>query len=394
MQIEVPMAELISGVREDIEALCAQVGLEIMKQVMEYEIASNVGRWGKQRAYRHGKQSGYVIYGGRKLAIERPRWRSQDQRELPLESYQRFQRSGRLQAAVARQVIRQCSMRDYEGAIDACLQGYGIKRSSVSRQFKVTTTQELKTLLERPVPKDLLAVLIDAKYFPKQCLIVALGIDKEGRKHVLGLWEGATENTTVVKGLLEDLVARGLDPAHKLLFVLDGAKALRRAVQESFGSRAVVQRCRVHKARNVADYLPPEHQAQALWRLRAAWAKHEAKAAREELLKVVRWLQGISPSAARSLQEGLEETLTLQQLGVNRRLAHSLSSTNMIESCFARSGSLTHRVKRWRTPDMVLRWAAATLLKAEKGFRRMRAFDHLGSLQEALTDSDTLLNAA
>jgi hypothetical protein len=179
MQIEVPMAELISGVREDIEALCAQVGLEIMKQVMEYEIASNVGRWGKQRAYRHGKQSGYVIYGGRKLAIERPRWRSQDQRELPLESYQRFQRSGRLQAAVARQVIRQCSMRDYEGAIDACLQGYGIKRSSVSRQFKVTTTQELKTLLERPVPKDLLAVLIDAKYFPKQCLIVALGIDKK-----------------------------------------------------------------------------------------------------------------------------------------------------------------------------------------------------------------------
>ena len=198
---------------------------------------------------------------------------------------------------------------------------------------------ELKELLERPVPPELVALLIDAKYFPKQCIIVALGIDKEGRKHVLGLWEGATENATVVKGLLEDLVARGLETQHKLLVVMDGGKALRKAVQQVFGDNAVVQRCRVHKQRNVVEHVPKEKQGQAIWRLRAAWDKADPKAAEKELRKIISWLEDISPMAARSLQEGLEETLTLQKLGVNRRLAECLSSTNMIESCFADESS-------------------------------------------------------
>ena len=236
--------------------------------------------------------------------------------------------------------------------------------------------------------------MLDAKYFTRQCIIVALGIDKEGRKHVLGLWEGATENTTVVKGLLEDLVARGLDPQHKLLVVMDGGKALRKAVHLVFGDRAVVQRCRVHKQRNVVEHLPEDKQAQASWRLRAAWSKSDPKTAEKELRKIVTWLEGISPMAARSLQEGLEETLTLQKLGVNPRLAECLSSTNMIESCFARATSLLQRVKRWHDGTTVLRWAAASLRMAEKGFRRIRAFEHLGALEEALTESETLLKAA
>ena len=394
VQMELPMAELVAGLRDDIEALAAQVGLTIVKAVMKSEVESQLGEWGQQSAYRHGQQRGYIVYAGRKVAVKRPRVRSKDNQEVPLKSYQAFQSEGRMQKAVAKKVIRQCSTRNYEGALDDCLDGYGIKRSSVSRHFKVTTAAELKELLERPVPPELVALLLDAKYFPKQCIIVALGIDKEGRKHVLGLWEGATENATVVKALLEDLVARGLETERKLLVVMDGGKALRKAVQQVFGDNAVVQRCRVHKQRNVVEHLPKEKQGQAIWRLRAAWGKADAKAAEKELRKIARWLEDISPMAAHSLQEGLEETLTLQKLGVNRRLAHCLSSTNMIESCFARAGSLMHRVKRWHDGKMVLRWAAATLNVAEKGFRRIRAFEHLGPLEEALSDSENILKAA
>lgn len=394
MQLELPMAELIAGARESIEALCGQIGLRIMLAVMHREIDLKAGLWGQQKLYRHGKQKGYVVYAGRKLALERPRLRHPENGEVPLQTYKAFQSEGKMQQAVARRILRNCSMRNYEGALDDCLQGYGIKRSSVSRHFKATTTQELKELLERPVPKDLLALLIDGKYFPRQCIIVTLGIDKEGRKHVLGLWEGATENATVVKGLLEDLVSRGLDPQQKLLIVMDGSKALRKAVDLVFGDQALVQRCRVHKQRNVVEHLPQEKQGQAIWRLRSAWSKADPKAAEKELHSTARWLEGISPMAARSLREGLEETLTLQKLGINARLAHCLSSTNMIESCFSHTGSMTQRVKHWRDGTMVLRWAAATLRHAEKSFRRVHGFEHLGQLQEALSETTSTLNAA
>src|SRR6516225_2558432 len=394
MQLELPMAELIAGACDSIEALCGEIGLRIMLAVMRREIDLKTGPWGQQRAFRHGKQKGYVVYAGRKLGLERPRLRHPQNGEVPLQSYKAFQSKGKMQRAVARRILRNCSMRNYEGALDDCLQGYGLKRSSVSRHFKATTTQELKELLERPVPKDLLALLIDGKYFPKQCIIVALGIDKEGRKHVLGLWEGATENTTVVKGLLEDLVSRGLDGQQKLLIVMDGGKALRKAVDLVFGSQAIVQRCRVHKQRNVVEHLPKEKQGQAIWRLRAAWSKAHPKDAEKELHSIVKWLEGISPMAARSLREGLEETLTLQKLGINTRLAHCLSTTNMIESCFSHTGSMTQRVKHWRDGRMVLRWAATTLLHAEKAFRRVRGYEHLAQLEEALGQTQPILKAA
>jgi len=227
LQVDLPMAELLAGARADIEALSAQIGLSILRAVMEREVQLKVGEWGRQRLYRHGSQKGYVVYAGRKLAIEHPRVRDPQRGEVPLESYQSFQQDGRIQRAVARRVIRQCSMRHYEGALDECLIGYGIKKSSVSRQFKLSTAKELKELLERPVPKDLVALVIDAKYFPSQCIIVVIGIDKEGRKHVLGLWEGATENAAVCQSLLANLQSRGLRTDRSLLVILDGALALR-----------------------------------------------------------------------------------------------------------------------------------------------------------------------
>jgi transposase-like protein len=315
--------------------------------------------------------------------------RSRDDKEVGLESYAAFQQDGKLQKAVERQLIRQCSTRDYEGAIDSCIEGYGIKRSSVSRHWKAATMKQLEQLLHRPVPQELLALMIDSKFFAGQCVAAAVGIDSEGRKHVLGLWHGATENATVVKSLLEDLVSRGLDSERKMLIVIDGAKALRKAVKMIFGDQALVQRCRLHKMRNVLDHLPKGQQAQARWRLQRAWAQQDPQVAEKELRKVGRWLEDSWPAAAASLKEGLEETLTVQQLEVQRELVRVLSNTNVIENCFAQVGQRTQRVKRWRSAQMIMRWTATTLLWAERNFRRIKGCDHLHDLEKALQTFST-----
>jgi len=389
LETELPMEELMSRAREGIESLSTQIGLTIIGQVMEAEIQAKVGRWGQQPARRHGRQPGYVIFGGRKVQLERPRLRSRDNKEVGLDSYAAFRGEGKMQQAVERQLIRQCSSRDYAGAIESCLKGYGIKRSSVSRHWKAATTKQLQQLLERPVPKDLLVLMIDSKFFAGQCVVAAVGIDLEGHKHILGLWHGATENATVVKTLLEDLVSRGLDSERKMLIVIDGAKALRKAVTMIFGQQALVQRCRLHKLRNVLDHLPKEQQPQARWRLQRAWAQRDPKVAERELGKVARWLEPSWPMAAASLNEGLEETLTVQRLKLQRELARVLSNTNVIENCFAQVAHRTGRVKRWQSPQMILRWAATTLLWAERHFRRIKGCQHLHDLEKSLHALET-----
>lgn len=285
-----PLLELLVDLKAEIEAASAQWGLAIMTKLMEREIEELCGKWGAQPCYRHGRQPGYVIYAGRKAPLTRPRVRRKGGGEGPLQSYQAFQAGGRLRKAVARQLLRKVSTRDYAGAIDQCLEGYGIGRSSVSREWKAATSAELEKLCQRPVPQDLVALLIDSKYLRQECLVVALGVDRQGGKHVLGLWHGATENGTVVKALLADLQERGLSPEAALLVVLDGARALHRAVKDVLGDRAVIQRCRVHKLRNVMEHLPKEKRQQVLWRLRAAWAKPKAEEALQALRQVGVWL--------------------------------------------------------------------------------------------------------
>jgi putative transposase len=367
-----------------VEALSAQAGLKIIHHFLEEEIAQRCGPHGQQSAYRHGHQPGYIVFAGRKVPIAKPRLRAKGGQEVLLQSYQAFQQNGRMQRAVARKLTHQVSTRNYAAAIDDCLEGYGIDKSSVSRQWKAATAAELQKLCQRPVPADLVSLLIDGQYFRKECLIVALGVDKAGQKHVLGLWQGATENSTLVRELLADLRERGLQTEAAMLVVIDGAKALHKGVKEVFGQRALLQRCRVHKLRNVLEHLPKEKRAQAAWRLRGAWAKVTPAEAIKELRACVKWLESINPSAARSLEEGLEETLTVTRLGLDESLVRSFSSTNLIESCFARTESWTRRVKRWRGADMVLRWGAAALLYAEKGFRRVRGHRHLSQLIQAL----------
>ena len=383
-QLDLPMLDIILQTKAEIEALSAQVGLKIIHHFLEEEIQQRCGPHGQQVAYRHGQQPGYIVYAGRKVSIPKPRVRAKGGKELVLKSYQAFQQDGRMQRAVARQLTHQVSTRHYQAAIDTCLEGYGIDKSSVSRQWKAATAAELQKLVQRPVPADLVALLIDGQYFRKECLVVALGVDKAGQKHVLGLWHGATENSTLVRELLADLRERGLDTEAAILVVLDGAKALYKGVREVFGQRALIQRCRVHKLRNVVEHLPLEKRQQATWRLRGAWAKATPEEALKELRACVKWLDTVSPNAARSLEEGLEETLTITRLGLHESLVKTFSSTNLIESCFARTESWTRRVKRWRGAKMVLRWGAAALLFAEKGFRRVRGYNHLSQLLEAL----------
>jgi putative transposase len=392
LEAQLPMSELIAGVREDIEGFAAELGLTIIQRVMAAEIDQKAGRWGQQKSHRHGHQPGYVIYAGRKVTLERPRLRSRQEQEVPLESYQAFQKNGKLQQAVARQLTRQCSTRNYEGAIDSCLKGYGIKRSSVSRHWKAATAKELEALMQRPIPKDLLVLMIDSKFFGGDCLVAAIGIDVQGRKHVLGIWHGATENATVVKGLLEDLVSRGLESERKMLIVLDGAKALRKAVSMVLGEQGLVQRCRIHKLRNVLDQLPEEKKAQAGWRLRSAWAKKDPKAAEKELRQTAQWLEPSWPRAAASLLEGLTETLTVQSLNLPPMLCRILSNTNLIENCFAQAAHRTHQVKRWDGPKMILRWTAAALLAAEKNFRRVKGCEQLSLLEKALHEPQNIPN--
>lgn len=384
LQIELPMLEVILQTKAEIEALSAQAGLKIIDCLLEQEIDQRCGPHGQQSACRHGRQPGYVIFAGRKVPINKPRLRAKEGGELSLKSYQAFQQDGRMQRAVARKLTHQVSTRNYAAAIDDCLEGYGIDKSSVSRQWKAATSAELQKLIQRPVPADLVGLLIDGQYFRRQCLIVALGVDQQGKKHVLGLWQGATENSTLVRELLADLRERGLHTEAAILVVVDGAKALYKGVRDVFGERALVQRCRVHKLRNVLEHLPLEKRAQAAWRLRGGWAKPTPEEALKELRACVKWLDTISPSAARSLEEGVEETLTVTRLGLHESLVRTFSSTNLIESCFARTESWTSRVKRWRDARMVLRWGAAALLFAEKGFRRIKGCDHISQLIQAL----------
>jgi transposase-like protein len=370
--------------KEGLEKLAAEAGMLILDGIMSEEIARKLGKRGEQEAYRHGHQPGYVVFDGRKVAVKRPRVRSKAGEEVRLESYERFQEDGARQRVVARHLMRHCSSRNYRGALNECLEGYGVAKSSVSREWKLATQKQLQELLHRPVPQDLVAVMVDGKHFAQDCIVVALGVDIQGTKHVLGLWQGSTENSTLVKDLLTDLVTRGLDPGQPVLAVLDGAKALHKAVREVFGDRAVVQRCRIHKQRNVLDYLPKPMRGKIAWRLQAAWGLEEWAQAKKELESIVRDLEKISPGAARSLEEGLEETLTLHRLKINDVLLKSLASTNLIESAFGQAEAYCGRVKRWRNSNRVMRWSASALLWSQKQFRKVRGFMHLPQLKAAL----------
>ncbi len=392
VQVPLPMVEVWEELQAQVEQLTGEAGLRIIGTILEDEVTRRVGPPHRpdptSSCVRWGRQPGYVVFGGQKVAIPRPRARTREGEEVPLDTYARLQHDGRRQRAVREGIVAGLTTRNYHRAVESVLEGYGIEKSSVSREFVQASAAQLKELCERKLDElDLVALLIDGIEIGKRVLVVALGVEISGKKHVLGLWQGATENTTVVKALLEDLVARGLKTDRRYLFVIDGAKALRAAIEKVFGERAEVQRCQIHKRRNVKDHLPENCQKDYDRRIRNAYAMTHYEEARAELEKIVRQLERINPSAAHSLEEGMEETLTVHRLGVGARLRRTLSSTNPIESCLSTVERVARNVKRWREGDQSLRWTATGLLEAEKRFNRVKGYREIGVLNHRLNPS-------
>jgi transposase-like protein len=394
VRVPLPLVEVWEELQPEVEYLTGLAGLQIIRAVIEDEVTRRVGpRYqpsGERGCRRWGQQPGYVVFAGQKVSVNRPRVRTREGQEVELESYARLQHDGRRQRAVREGIVAGLTSRNYQRAVQSVLDGYGIQKSSVSREFVQASAAQLQKLCERNLAElDLVAILIDGIHLGKQVLVVALGIESSGKKHVLGLWQGATENTVVVKDLLEDLVTRGLASERRYLFVIDGAKALRAAIERVFGERAEVQRCQLHKRRNVAEYLPKRAQGDYHRRIRNAYAMTGYAEAKAELQKIFRQLERVNPSAAHSLEEGLEETLTVHRLGMGQLLRRSLANTNPIDSCLSTVERVARNVKRWHAGDQALRWTATGLLEAEKKFRKVKGFRELPALQRKLNPALT-----
>jgi putative transposase len=376
IQMILPLADIVGMLQQGVGNLLRETGLALMQTVMEEEVRHLAGERHQQhagrRAHRWGKEDGYCVVDGQKVPIQKTRLRTPDKREQRLGSYELFQRSGPLQAGVWDKMMRGLSTRNYGAVVKDFYNAYGVEKSAVSENFIEASREKVKQLMERPLGElRLCAVLIDGTPFKDRQMIAALGIGCDGTKTVLGIREGATENTGVVSALLSELVERGLDFSTPRLYVLDGGKALAAAVRKHAGQAAFIQRCQVHKKRNVVDHLPDEHKAGVRRKMQNAYAMAEYADAKRALQQLHRELMDLNPSAARSLEEGMEETLTVHKLRVPAQLRRTLCCTNVIESAFSIVETVCRNVKRWRDGDHIERWVGSGLLVAERQFRKV-----------------------
>jgi transposase-like protein len=389
------LGELVGAAREGLLALSVGVGLGVVHELMELEVDGVVGAKGKhvpgRVAVRHGHEDGAMTLGGRRVAVRRPRIRSADgERELPVESYEYFADRDPLTRAVMDRMLAGVSTRKFAQVGEPV--GSEVERASsstgktaVSDMFIERTRTALGELMGRSLEDVRLAVMmLDGLEIADRTHVVALGITTEGVKVPLGLWEGSTENATLARTLLADLVDRGLDPEQAILFVIDGAKALRRAIKDVFGQHALVHRCHRHKERNVTDLLPERDRDRVRTQIRAAWSLNDPALATQRLQLLAGELEQSWPDAAGSLREGLDDTLTLMRLGIGGKLATTLSSTNPCESMIEIVRHTQRNVKRWHEGDMRKRWSAAGMLVAEKQFRRIIGYRDLATLVSAI----------
>lgn len=394
VQLVLPMVETLGWLRRGVGELIRQAGLQLMELMMEEEVRSLVGERSRAQADRRlnrwGTERGYCIAMGQKVPIDRPRVRNtEDDREVRLGTYEMFHRGEPLTETVWEKLMLGLSTRKYGQAVREFTAAYGLEKSAVSEHFIEASREKLKAMMERRLDKlRLCALLIDATPFEGQQMVAALGISEDGRKAILGIRQGATENATVVGELLGDLAERGLDFTQPRLYVLDGGKALTAAVKKLAGESAIIQRCQVHKRRNVLDHLSEEHKPGVAKKLNAAYGLEDHAAAKQALNRLHRELMDLNPSAARSLGEGMEETLTVHRLHLTMQLRRTLASTNVIESAFSIVEQVCRNVKRWHGGDQRERWVGSGLLVAEKQFRRVQGYKQIPILireLEALT---------
>ena len=389
VQMMLPMAEMVGWLRKGVGELIRQAGLQLMDLLMQEEVREVVGersqRQAERTATRWGSERGYCVVMGQKVPVQRPRVRTTDDQEVRLGSYEMFHRGEPLTETVWEKLMLGLSTRKYGRAVREFTEAYGLEKSAVSEHFIEASRAKLKELMERRLDKvRLCALMIDATPFEGQQMVAALGIAQDGRKMILGIRQGATENATVVGELLGDLVNRGLDFTAPRLYVLDGGKALTAAVKKYAGESAAIQRCQVHKRRNVLDHLTDEQKPVVAKQLNAAYAMEDYAGAKQALQQLHRELMDLNPSAARSLGEGMEETLTVHRLHVPMQLRKTLASTNVIESAFSIVEQVCKNVKRWHGGDQRERWVGSGLLVAQKQFRRIIGHKQIPALIKEL----------
>ena len=380
--------------REGLLAASVAIGLEVMSELQEVEVAELAGPKGKhdpgRRAYRHGSEAGRVTLGGRRVPVSRPRVRSLEGAEVRLESYDTFASVDLLADRMVASLLAGLSGRRYEQVLEPVgrqleATSSGTSQSSVSRRFIAATAERLAEFRSRPLDGERwLIVFVDGFDFAGHTMVGALGVTADGSKVPLGVVEGSTENASVVRGLITNLRDRGLDASDGVLFVLDGGKALAKATLEVFGDQAVIARCRLHKERNVLDHLPEAERPWVRRKLRAAWANPDASEAEAALTALARQLEKVNPDAAASLREGLADTLTVTRLAITGSLLKTVMSTNPMESMIEIVREHARNVKHWQGGDMRLRWAAAGMLTASTQFRRVKGYRQLPLLTAAL----------
>lgn len=383
-----PLVGLVEQSKLAVDEMVDVMGQAVIEAVLALSAVSVAGERHQGRlggdVRRHGHQGGVVRLSDRKLRVDRPRLRSKDGREVAVPAYEAMRGSDRLGARMLEILLRGVSTRNYRRVLPEMAETVGVSKSAVSREFVAASAEELRRLAERDLKcLDLLVIYLDGLRFGEYLVVAAVGVDSSGKKHVLGLSEGSTENAAVCKDLLGGLVTRGLDPGKRYLFVIDGSKALRQAIDEVFGRRNPVQRCRNHKIENVCGYLPKELKPQVKAVMRAAY-QMEPEAGMKRLKKQADWLRVEHPSAAESLLEGLEETFTINRLDLSPALRRCLGTTNLIENPHSAARRRIGRVTNWQDGAMVLRWAATAFLDAEKNFRKIMGFKDLWMLEVAL----------
>lgn len=393
-----PLVDLLVDTRTELLELVTRSGLQVLTAMLEEDRTAVCGpRYVHEPgrpASRAGTVRSEVVLGGRKVAIQRPRVRTAEG-EVPLPTFQTMAQRDPLDRRVVEQMLVGVATRQYARSLEplpAAVTSRGTSKSAVSRRFVAKTQAQLETWQARPLDDLALAVLLlDGVHVGEHCLIVALGVTEDGTKHALGVWDGSTENSTVCQSLLANLQSRGLRTHRSLLVILDGSKALHKAVRMMFGEAALVQRCQIHKLRNVLDHLPERQRPWVKAILQRAYRQDDVAPAKRLLQDLARRLDGEYPSAAESVREGLEETLTIIGLHLSPALRRSLSTTNAAESLISRTRHVKRNVKRWRGGQMVLRWVAAGVLEAVKGFRRLKGHKEMPTLVAALRARDQQL---
>lgn len=390
LQVAFDRQEILQMLRDKLHSFAVEMGLAVAIGLLEDEVKLLCGERYERNAgremTRYGHQNGRVRLAGQKVAVKRPRVRYTDGRgEVALPIYALLQQEKSMSETVLRRLLHGVSCRNYEAVVDRARKGFGVKRSSVSREFMRTMAGRIKGINERRWDGiRFAAIYIDGVGYGGEMMVVAMGVTSKGYKHILGIRQGASENAEVCKDLLEELRERGVNTEAAMLFVLDGAKALRKAVKAVWGRYAVVQRCQVHKQRNIKKYLAKCYWPELERRLSEAYSETDYERARELLEDTTAWLEKINPDAAASLREGLEETLTVVRLEIPALLRKTLSNTNTLESAFSTGVEVSRRVKRWRPGVMRWRWCAAGLLLAEQRFHRVSGHKQIPKLLAAL----------